>query len=291
MVNPIWLQTYITLVNEGHFTRTATVLNMTQPGVTQHLQKLEAYFECTLLSREGKHLELTSEGRRVYDFAQQQITTERQLKSQLTLDDPSSGVCNLASSSAAALRLYPHFIGCQKASPKLIVQLEVASNQRILQLVEKRQIDLGFVTMAPQKANIASTLVGEEPLYLVIAKSVRRINWGVLTRMGFINHPDGFNHARLVLGSNFKEFSSRDQLPISGYVSQVEQILLPISQGLGFSVLPASVAEGFEGVHTVKLKRLVKERLYAIHHADQPLAARYRHLLNKAIEVYSTERE
>ncbi|MRY60822.1 LysR family transcriptional regulator, partial [Parabacteroides distasonis] len=41
MINPLWLNTFKTLVEVGHFTQTAEKLYMTQPGVSQHIKKLE----------------------------------------------------------------------------------------------------------------------------------------------------------------------------------------------------------------------------------------------------------
>lgn len=286
MVNPTWLKTYITLVEVGHFTRTAEKLAMTQPGVTQHVHKLEAYFECELLRRIGKRFELTDEGRRVYDFALHQLARERQLRRLLAVDAPDVGLCRVASPGAAALRLYPYFLDCQQQSKKLVIQLEVAPNQRITQLIEKRQIDLGFVTNSLQQANLSTQVIGQEPLCLVVPENVQEVDWQVLMRLGFINHPDGFYHARLVLGSNFEEYSSSEQLPISGYVNQLSQILQPISRGLGFTVLPMSAVGGVAGVRVVKLSRQVTEQLYAVYHADQPLAQRYQRLLNGVLELY-----
>ncbi|MGC7906805.1 helix-turn-helix domain-containing protein [Vibrio anguillarum] len=38
----MWLNTFKTLVDIGHFTKAAELLHMTQPGVSQHINKLEA---------------------------------------------------------------------------------------------------------------------------------------------------------------------------------------------------------------------------------------------------------
>ncbi len=51
MINPLWLNTFRTLVKVGHFTQTAEKLYMTQPGVSQHIKKLEQACHCDLLSR------------------------------------------------------------------------------------------------------------------------------------------------------------------------------------------------------------------------------------------------
>src|SRR5690349_13516467 len=51
MINPSFLKTFVTLVETRSFTRTATRLGMTQPGVSQHLRWLEEYFGATLIER------------------------------------------------------------------------------------------------------------------------------------------------------------------------------------------------------------------------------------------------
>ena len=67
MLNPIWLNTFKTLVDVGHFTKTAELLHMTQPGVSQHINKLEAACGYPLIKRFNKKFELTIYGRKVYD--------------------------------------------------------------------------------------------------------------------------------------------------------------------------------------------------------------------------------
>ncbi|MGY0583116.1 MAG: LysR family transcriptional regulator, partial [Paraglaciecola chathamensis] len=52
MINPIWLKTFCTLVDLGHFTKTADVLFMTQSGVSQQIKKLEEQLATPLLIRE-----------------------------------------------------------------------------------------------------------------------------------------------------------------------------------------------------------------------------------------------
>ena len=69
MLNALWLETFATLAETGHFTRAAARLNMTQPGVSQHLRKLEAQIGRPLLSRQGKGFTLTPAGEAVFDMA------------------------------------------------------------------------------------------------------------------------------------------------------------------------------------------------------------------------------
>lgn len=54
MLNQQWLATFVTLVEVGHFTHTANKLFMTQPGVSQHIKKLEEQVGVHLLLRDRK---------------------------------------------------------------------------------------------------------------------------------------------------------------------------------------------------------------------------------------------
>ena len=59
MLNATWLDTFVTLTETGHFTHTAERLNMTQPGVSQHLRKLERQVGHALIAQEGTSFTLS----------------------------------------------------------------------------------------------------------------------------------------------------------------------------------------------------------------------------------------
>ena len=51
--------TFLTLYDEMNYRRTAEKLNMTQPGVTQHIHYLEHYYGVKLFSYDGRTLSRT----------------------------------------------------------------------------------------------------------------------------------------------------------------------------------------------------------------------------------------
>ena len=44
------LQTFLTLCETGNYTKTAEILNMTQPAVSQHIRYLENHYQVVLVS-------------------------------------------------------------------------------------------------------------------------------------------------------------------------------------------------------------------------------------------------
>ncbi|MDO5519207.1 MAG: LysR family transcriptional regulator [bacterium] len=57
------IETFITLCKERNYSKTAQILCITQPAVTQHIQYLERYYNCKLFEYENKQLNLTNQGK------------------------------------------------------------------------------------------------------------------------------------------------------------------------------------------------------------------------------------
>ena len=67
MFNTQHLMTFKVLVETGSFTRTAKQLGLTQPAVSQHIQKLECGLGEPLLIRHGRTTEITNAGKILLD--------------------------------------------------------------------------------------------------------------------------------------------------------------------------------------------------------------------------------
>ncbi|MGY0623020.1 MAG: LysR family transcriptional regulator, partial [Paraglaciecola chathamensis] len=91
MINPIWLKTFCTLVDLGHFTKTADVLFMTQSGVSQQIKKLEEQLATPLLIREGKSFTLTDAGMRLHTDGIKLLQCAELLEQNVKQDEPFVG--------------------------------------------------------------------------------------------------------------------------------------------------------------------------------------------------------
>ncbi|NLS14403.1 LysR family transcriptional regulator [Vibrio sp. SM6] len=283
MLNTLWLKTFKTLIDLGHFTQTAEKLHMTQPGVSQHLKKLEQACGAVLLKRDKKQFELTEQGRLVYQYANELANRETRLIESLHFDNPDEGHCSIACSGAIALRLYPLLIELQKTRPNLAVHLEAAPSHKVINDVQSGEIDLGIVTYAPNGNVFDVTLIGKEALCLVLPVTYanREITPELLLQCGLIDHPDAKHYLSLYFERcGVKRFAEMDleKIKVSGYVNQLSQILLPVEQGIGFTVLPQSAILAYpatERLYIANLGRHVSESLYLIAKRNRRLPVRY----------------
>ena len=272
MINPVWLRSFCTLVEVGHFTRTAENLHMTQSGVSQHVRKLEEHLGQQLLIREGKRFTLTSTGDRLYQEGQKLILSLSDLEKRVGLDPAHEGIVKVASPGSVGLKLYPHLLGLQKHYPKLVVEYRFAPNSEVERLIAEHKVDIGLMTCLSTMSEVSLKPIAEEELLLVTPSGALEPSWDQLIELGFIDHPDGAYHAGQLLSVNFPEFQNSNQFKRSGFSNQINLILEPVSMGLGFTVLPSHAVGAFKECEKVKIHRLtnrVSETLYMGTHMNK----------------------
>ena len=278
MINPVFLRTFMTLADTRHFTHTAEQLHMTQPGVSQHVKKLEAELGVALIERYGKRFELTEAGERLLEYGKEQVHAEFKLRDDITGDDLYAGECRIACSGSMAMLLYPQLLQSQQQWPKLSFSVEAAPNERIVERIKTNTSNLGIITQPVYDAEMTSECIGEDSLCLVLPAG-SNAEWDSLQRLGFVNHPDGHHYATQVFESNYPiQFKGMDALRQSSYINQLSQILLPVSKGLGFTVIPKSSLDAFpyqDEIRSAELSVSVNEAVYMVTKKHRPLPQRY----------------
>ncbi|WP_298441673.1 LysR family transcriptional regulator [uncultured Ferrimonas sp.] len=277
MVNLDWLQTFCTLVETGHFTRTAEKLAMTQPGVSQQIRKLEQHFAQPLLLREGKKFSLTEAGEQVYRQARQSLIELAQLEQSLGQDDPHAGRCRIASPGSVGLKLYPISLTLQQQHSQLQIEYQFAPNDGIERQLAERHLDLGLMTRASTLPELQCQPFASEALCLVTPANCHDVSWDSLMQLGYLDHPDGRHHANLLLAANYPQFEQIEQFPRRGFSNQIGLLLEPVALGLGFIVLPLHAVRAFAEQDKIKIWPLetpIEETIYLVKRRYQVSAAR-----------------
>lgn len=265
MINLVWLKTFCTLADVGHFTQTANKLYMTQSGVSQHIKKLEQHLDTLLLIREGKTFSLTEAGLKLQQQGQILIKSSNEIEDFIKQNDPYIGVVRIASPGSIGLKLYPYLLDIQEHHSQLIIDYTFSPNKSIEHALIERKIDIGLLTGLSNNPLLKSERISREPLVLVTSNKIKTIGWQILLSLGFVGHPDAEHHAQLLLSKNYPEFEHINQFPQKGFSNQIGLILEPVSRNLGFTVLPLHAANAFYkqesiAIHTLPIS--VSESLY-----------------------------
>lgn len=285
MVNVEWLRTFCTLVEVGHFTRTAEQLHMTQSGVSQHIKKLETQLGTALLVRDGKQFSLSDAGRTLFSEGQEILQSLLNLERNVTEDPAYEGAVRVMSPGSVGLKLYPHLLELQAQHPALTIEYKFAPNHDIESGIAKSEADVGFMTCVSELSQLHCEPVAEEQLLLITPASLEQANWDALCQLGFIDHPDGDYHASLLLGSNYPEYEHSRFFKRKGFSNQISLVLEPVSRGMGFTVLPAYAVEFFARPETIRVHALatpVSETIYVCRRRQETLPCRVGSVVEEA---------
>lgn len=295
VLNPIWLKTFVTLIDTGHFTKAAEKLFMTQPGVSQHISKLESACGHELIKRDKKSFVITEQGQVVYDYALQLGKQESELLEKLAFDDPYVGDISIACSGSLALLVYPQLLKLQSKHSNLVIGLKASPNYQILEDVKAGRLNQGVVTDIHNKMWFDIEELGKEELCLIVPASTTfdTNKAETLLGLGLITHPDAEHYLSLYFAQSAEPELKQlelSKIPVVGSINQIGQILEPIAQGIGFTVLPKSAVDSFPRHHLLEVlrpKQQVIETLYLVKKKNRDLPARYgvvNHLLKRLFE-------
>ena len=279
MLNATWIETFTVLAEVGHFTRAAERLNMTQPGVSQHLRKLERQLGQKLISQDGKSFALTAAGEAIRDLGLSRRAEERALRDAIAKDDPDVGELRIACSGSFAMLFYPHAIALMKAHPRLVIHVEAAPQARVHAGVLEGRFDLGVIAEDPGHPRIDAQHIGREELCLVTPVGTEdRVSFAALEALGFIAHPDGYRYADDLFSLNFPEtFTGADRLHVRSHVNQIGQIPSPVAEGVGYTLLPRSGLAEYSRADRLRIATLPERRyhdLWAISRRGRTPSAR-----------------
>ncbi|WP_413700158.1 LysR family transcriptional regulator substrate-binding protein [Psychromonas sp. KJ10-10] len=190
-------------------------------------------------------------------------------------------------SGPMALHIYPQLLAIQKQYSQLTFHIEATPKKRILEGVQSGLFDLGIVTDKPSEHLFNSENCGTEVLALILPKSLENkpLTPELLMECGLISHPDALYYLSLYFSHCNEPGLDKinpEKVPSAGYINQLSQILVPISQGIGFTVLPQSALNAFalpELLHVHQANTIVSEPLYLVHKKGRELASRYQRVL------------
>jgi DNA-binding transcriptional LysR family regulator len=142
------LAAFCAVVERRSFSQAAERLGISQPAVSLQIRSLEQRLGRQLLDRSGRRVVPTEAGLRLYRGAQKLLALEDQLLEQVAVDDgePLRGRLELGASTGPGETVLPLLL-CefQRAHPEVTVALSVSDTQTVVELVARRELELGVV--------------------------------------------------------------------------------------------------------------------------------------------------
>jgi DNA-binding transcriptional LysR family regulator len=168
------IQYYITFREVArclNLTRAAERLGYAQPSISVQMQKLEKHYQVNLFERVGKKLQLSIDGLKLLQYADQIVEAYRKAEECLAAPEKTNITIGTIE-SLAAYYLPFYFHSFRYAYPELNVTILPSSNNEIIQKVKQGEVDLGIILDQPFiDPEIHTTLIREEELIVICPPS------------------------------------------------------------------------------------------------------------------------
>lgn len=238
------LRMFYMIAKEKSITKAAKRLGLSQPSVSNALQKLEAQLDCQLVFRDSRHFELTLRGDKIFQECRDIFHSAERISMMVGgAEEDERGqvryqiISNLVSPMLdEMLRLF------HQRHPSVMFQSEIQNSQSIIRNIQQGRLGLGFCLLAQPMVNLTSIRLfreefrvfcgAEHPFFGQETVSVRD-----LQREPFISFACATEGMGLEPMSVLRE-GTRLGNRINGLSTNMEEVRRMIVAGLGIGILP-----------------------------------------------------
>lgn len=163
------LETFVSLVQHGNFSRAAKELGVSQPTVTIRIKALEDALETPLIRRVGHKIQLTNAGQTFYDHIERSLRVLREGIDSITssmgpnkIRLPISGTSNLCT------YVIPKLLGrVYRFHPTWDLSLLIGHSWEVAQMVLDEVSQIGFINGHFHHPDVSTIPLFNDPFYLV----------------------------------------------------------------------------------------------------------------------------
>ena len=161
--------TFLTLYDEMNYRRTAEKLNMTQPGVTQHIHYLENYYGVKLFAYDGRTLSRTRNAERLKRYFDSVKAEEADIRDSFIPTDTVHLTIG-ATKTIGEFVIAPQIRSFLK-SPNHQLDLTIDNTEVLLHMLEKAQLDFAVIEGIFDKSKYGYRLYKKEKFVGICAKN------------------------------------------------------------------------------------------------------------------------
>ncbi|GKX28045.1 LysR family transcriptional regulator [Vallitalea longa] len=164
------LLTFITVAKTKNFTKAADILNITQPGVSQHIKALEEYYKVKLFNKKGKQMELTSEGTLLFNHAEEVNRMSKLIKYELHNKSSIFNRYYVGATLTIGGYVLPKLIGrYRKKHENTDIILYVENTESIIKRLYNGDIYLGVIEGPFNKSKVNYEKLRDDELVLAVS--------------------------------------------------------------------------------------------------------------------------
>ncbi len=272
------LHYFVRIAELGSITRAAAHLQIAQPALTRHIQRLEDELDAVLFTRANRGVRLTEAGQKLLDSAQRILRDVERAGDEIRAHKahPSGKIILGVTPPLCPVVVPDLFARMREHYPLIELKVVHAGTARLEEFIVAGLVDLALMTMISRSRLIALTRLAEEEMVLVTRPGAQPL--GVVT-------VEELNRTPLILGDGMRSslevlLAGRGvTLRVDTELDDHETIRLMVQQGAGASILPHSsvyceFARGLVQTHRITPSGVFRTLALGVAASRAPSAAR-----------------
>jgi LysR family transcriptional regulator, nitrogen assimilation regulatory protein len=233
------LNYFVRIAELGSITRAAAHLQIAQPALTRHVQRLEDELDTPLFTRANRGVRLTEAGHKLLESAQRILRDVERAGDEIRAHkEHPSGKIVLGVTPTLCPVVVPELFGrMRRHYPLIELKVVHAGTVRLEEFVIDGRVDIGLLAEISRSRLILSTRLAEEEMVLVTRPGARPRHIVSLEEL---------RRTPLILGDGLRAAMDallaghRIELKVETELNDHETIRLMVQQGVGASILPHS---------------------------------------------------
>lgn len=190
-MNLNFLKTFVTVVEEGNYSRAANRLHLSQPAVSMQMQALAQDLGVDLFRRSGHRVETTEAGAILYSRAAEMLQDWQKTVHQLEgLRQRLEGKLELGASTVPGDYLLPRQLcAFYQLHPDVKVRMTVSQSQEIVDGLVAGDLDLAVVGYQPDHPGLDSEVLLEDEIVAVFSPDYQLARRKAVAPGELLTHP------------------------------------------------------------------------------------------------------
>lgn len=261
------IEYFISLAETEHMTRSAELLNTTQPNVSYAITQLETSLGVPLFKKAGRNIKLTKYGKTFYDYAKESLNLLRLGKNIIADEiDPNRGHVSLGFTYTMGSRYVPAIVKSfqEKAENSSVTFSFLQGNSSdIINMLREEEIDLGLSSYIEECSDIQFDPFIKQEMVVVVPNDhplaeKDTVSFKELDGLPFINFGEntGIRHH---IDTVLETAGVKPDIIVS--VEEDSSMLGFVSHGFGVTIMPdITITDAFP-VKKIKINDQFQSRL------------------------------
>lgn len=238
------MEAFISLVEEGSFSRAAKRMLLTQPALTKNIKNAEDCLGVRLANRSTTGISLTPEGKIIYDYARRMLKLRNEAREKIiALSKNIGGNIYLSASTIPADYILPRVLSFyRKTNPDTKIYIKTADSEAAMNMVLDNEVEIGCIGKKPLNNKLVAEPLWKDRLVLIVPKShpwckKKEVTFPDLLKEPFVLRERG-SATRDLFEAYLKTKSlSLSQFNICGALGSSEAVKEAVIAGLGVTVI------------------------------------------------------